>query len=496
MNGKEFAAKLQHPFSEAELRLIEHAYDFAAAAHQGQTRFSGEPYITHPAAAALLLAELFPNATAIAATLLHDVPEDTDKTLANVSEAFGPEIAHLVDGVTKLGSVRLRGSTEDIFVRNLRKMFLATSKDARVLVIKLADRLHNVRTLGHVLPEKQRRIAAETLEVYAPIANRLGIGEWKDELEDRSFKLVAPEEYQKVSQELESALGGSQQVITTLQKDLATVLRTEGVKFVEISGRVKRIYSLYKKLRKYEGEIGKIYDLFALRIITRSTADCYAALGAVHLHYQPLPGRVKDYIALPKPNGYRSIHTTVFDAEERIFEIQIRTMQMHEQAEKGIAAHWLYDESGKPKTAGSGAGAAAPQWNNQDLQWVKDLKTIEENAQNSEEFLNALKIDFFEDRIFVLTPKGDVKDLPDGATPIDFAFSVHTDLGFYIQGAKVNGKIVKLDHRLKSGDVVEVIKSKKQVAISRDWLQYARTSSAKSKIKHHLLERGIGLPRH
>lgn len=483
MQFNDFLNKIQQrDFSQKDKELLQSAFEYAEKAHAGQKRFSGAEYISHPAEAAAVLAQIFPNTNAIAATLLHDVPEDTPITLREIAAKFGAEIGSLVDGVTKLGKVRLRNSKDKYYVENLRKMFIATSKDARVILIKLADRIHNMRSIEFVKPEKQKRIAEETLEIYAPIASRLGIGEWKDELQDLSFKIVYPQEFEQTKNALETALAGRQQAIRKLQKDLAAVLRTEGVKFQQITGRVKRLYSLFKKLQKYDGDIGKIFDLMALRVITKSTSDCYSALGAVHKHFQPLAERVKDYIAFPKPNGYRSIHTTVFDSGRNIFEIQIRTEQMHDQAERGIAAHWYYTEEGKKdmlKEAG--------------LQWVKDLQNMQEHLHNPEEFLTVLKIDFFQDRIFALTPKGDVKDLPEKATPIDFAFSVHSDLGYYMQGAKVNGKMVKIDHHLQNGDVVEIIKSKKPVSISQDWLNNARTSVARSKIRKYLEEHGSGI---
>jgi len=487
MNFTDFLSKIQHKFSDAEQALLKRAFDFAAKAHQGQKRFSGQDYIEHPIAAALILAGILPEPKIIAATLLHDVPEDTKFGLNEIKKEFGEEIATLVDGVTKLGRVRLRNSRDKYYVENLRKMFVATSKDIRVILIKLADRLHNMRTLEFVKEAKQKRIAEETLEIFAPIASRLGIGEWKDELEDRAFQIVYPKEYAQTKKLLEQTLEQRSHGLKRLQKELSEILHTEGVKFEEISGRIKRVYSLYKKLQRYDQDITKIYDLMALRVITKATAECYAALGAIHKHLQPLPDRVKDYIALPKPNGYRSIHTTVFDAEKNIFEIQIRTIQMHEQAEKGIAAHWAYAEGSKPAGAEKESVPAA------NLKWVEDLQKMQEQLHNPEDFLNALRIDFFQDRIFVLTPKGDVKDLPEGATPIDFAFSVHSDLGFFMQGAKVNGKMVKIEHKIKSGDVVEIIKSKKPVKISQDWLSLARTSNARNKIRHYLSENQTGI---
>ncbi len=487
MDFETFLNKIPAKFSEKDREMLRRAFDLAHAAHAGQKRFSGEPYVTHPVEAALILGSIFPDATTVAATLLHDVPEDTEVTIQEIQKEFGDEVASLVDGVTKLGKVRLRNSTDKYYVENLRKMFVATSKDTRVILIKLADRLHNLRTFEFVRPDKQVRIAQETLEIFAPIASRLGIGDWKDELEDLSFKAVLPKEYEETKVLRHEALAGREAASKILQKELATVLRTEGLRFEEITGRTKRLYSLYKKLQKYGGDMSHVYDLIALRIITKSTQECYAALGAVHEHFQPLPGRVKDFIALPKPNGYRSLHTTVFDHAGNVFEIQIRTQQMHDQAERGYAAHWVYDEQGKfdevPRSPDVASGTA----------WVKDLQAIHDQVQNPDDYLNALKIDFFRDRIFVLTPKGDVKELPEGATPIDFAFSVHTDLGLYMQGAKVNGRIVKLDYALRSGEVVEIIKSKKPVNISEDWLKHVKTSHARSKIRQHLMESDAGI---
>ena len=482
MDFNAFFNKIQFKFNEKDRLLLERVYRFAETAHLGQKRFSGEEYFVHPKEAALILARIFPNATTVAATLLHDVPEDTKVGLVEIEKEFGKEVASLVDGVTKLGKVRLRNSKDKYYVENLRKMFVATSKDIRVILIKLADRIHNMRTIKYVKKEKQKRIAEETLEIFAPIANRLGIGEWKDELEDTAFEIANPEAFKKTKELLETALAGRQTALKKLQKDVATILKTEGVKFEDLKGRVKRVYSLYKKLQRYSGDVNKIYDLIALRVVTQSTADCYAALGAIHKHLQPLPGRVKDFIALPKPNGYRSIHTTVFDSEKNVFEIQIRTEQMHDEAERGIAAHWVYEEEGKSDDITSIK-----------VQWVEDLQNMQDEIENAEDYLQALKIDFFQNRIFVLTPKGDVKDLPEGATPIDFAFSVHSDLGFFMMGAKVNGKMVKIDHALQSGDVVEIIKTKKPVKISQDWLKQVKTSNAKHKIRHYLHENQTGI---
>ncbi len=478
----DFLKQIPHQFKPEETALLARAYAYAKEAHGAQQRKSGEPYFTHPVAAAVILGQIFPDAATIAATLLHDVPEDTEKTLEDVRGQFGDEVAGLVDGVTKLGHVRLRNSKDEFYVENLRKMFIATSQDVRVILIKLADRLHNVRTLTHIPREKQVKVATETLEMYAPIAARLGINTWKDELEDLSFQIFDPKGYGRTKKILDEELAKREEGLKELEKQLSHVLRTEGVKFQDITGREKRVYSLFKKLQRYHGSTEKIYDFVALRVITRSTADCYAALGVVHQHFPPVPGRVKDFIATPKPNGYQSLHTTVFDRKGSAFEIQIRTDLMHDEAERGIAAHWFYAESGKED-----------ELRQQRSSWIRELRAWQDETTNPEEFLESLKIDFFRDRIFVLTPKGDVKDLPGGATAIDFAFSVHSELAFHMMGAKVNGKMAKITQELEHGDVVEILKSKKPVSVSRDWLTNAKTSSARAKIRAHLNEHDKGI---
>lgn len=474
---KHFIASIPHKFSHEEERLLERALDFSRTAHSGQLRKSGEEFAMHPENAAVIVGQIFPDATTIAATLLHDISEDTRVTIDQVKAEFGEEIAHLVSGVTKLGKVRLRNSKDANYIENLRKMFIATSEDVRVMLIKLGDRLHNMRTIEHLPKDKQVKIATETLEMYAPIAGRLGIGAWKDELEDLSFKIVNPKAFTETKQLLEEELKRRDRPIKEMQKELSAILRTEGIKFRDITGRIKRIYSLYKKLEKYSRDVSKIYDLVALRVITKSTADCYAALGIIHKHFQPVPGRVKDFIATPKPNGYQSLHTSVFDKDGRVFEIQTRTDLMDEEAERGIAAHWFYAESGKQDALRQNRAS-----------WIKELRAWQDEVTNPDEFLESLKIDFFRDRIFVLTPKGDVKDLPRGASVIDFAFSVHSDLGYHMMGAKINGKMGKIYDALSQGDVVEVIKSKKPATISRDWLEVAKTSHARNLIRRYLNE--------
>jgi len=479
---QDFFKSIPHKFTAQEEALIKRALAFAEKAHAGQKRKSGEPFVNHPIQSAIILGRIFPDTSTIVATILHDITEDTPTTQAQLEKEFGREIAGLVDGVTKLGAVRLRNSKDQFYVENLRKMFIATSKDIRVMLIKLADRLHNMRTIEFIPPEKQVKVANETLEMYAPIANRLGIGAWKDELEDLSFQIVMPKEYEKTKALLEEELESRSKNVKEWEKEFASILRREGIKFNEIRGRVKRIYSLFNKLKKYDNDITKIKDIIALRIIAKSTGDCYAILGIIHKHFQPVPGRVKDFIATPKPNGYESIHTSVFSPAGKVFEVQIRTDLMHEAAERGIAAHWFYEERGKGDILERQPG------------WVKELHAWqEETANNPDEFLESLKIDFFQDHIFVLTPKGDVKDLPVGASVIDFAFSVHSDLGYYMMGAKVNGRMRKIYDELRQGDVVEILKSKKPAKISRDWFNVAKTSHARAQIRKYLAEHDRGI---
>jgi GTP pyrophosphokinase len=477
----DFLKSIPHNFPQKEAELIKKALKFATKAHGEQKRKSGEPYITHPIAAAVILGHIFPDTATITATLLHDITEDTSVTQEELVKEFGEEIGSLVDGVTKLGHVRLLNSKDEYYVENLRKMFIATSSDVRVMLIKLADRLHNMRTIEFLPKEKQLKIASETLEMYAPIAGRLGIGAWKDELEDLSFHIVSPKEYEETKKILEREVSARDKNVKETQKELSGILHLEGIKFLDISGRVKRIYSLYKKLQKYQGDVSKIYDIMALRVITKSTTDCYAALGIVHKHFQPVPGRVKDFIATPKPNGYQSIHTSVFDKFGKVFEIQLRTDLMDEEAERGVAAHWFYTEQGKRDTL------------ERQTSFFKELHSWQEETNNPDEFLESLKIDFFQDRIFVLTPKGDVKDLPKGASVIDFAFSVHSDLGYCMMGAKINGKIASIYDELHQGHVVEILKTKKPVKISRDWLAVAKTSNARNKIRAYLNEHDRGI---
>lgn len=472
---------LKKSYRHEQLKLFEQVFAFAEEAHRNQLRKSGEPYISHSLAVADYLGNhLHMDMNTVVAGLLHDVPEDTSKTLEDIRKNFGEQIAFLVAGVTKLGQIKLRNQKDENYIETMRKMFLAMATDIRVVLIKLADRRHNMLTLQYLPKDKQERIARETREVYAPIADRLGMGELKGELEDLTFPALEPKEYAWLLDLVKERYEEMQGYVDRAREIIVKDFQEAGIKYVDISGRAKHLYSLYQKLlrAKYDRDLGKIYDLVALRIITRSLEDCYTCLGVLHSKYRPLPGRIKDYIAFPKPNGYRSIHTTVFGPERRILEIQIRTQEMHQEAEYGIAAHWAYVEKGKPKT-GALAQPKQLEWVNQLRDWQKEI------GSDSEEFIESLKIDFFKNRIFVFTPKGDVKDLPEGATPLDFAFLVHSNLGLHAMGARVNNKMAKLTDELENGDVVEIISGKEPRA-SRDWLRFVKTSNARGKIRSYL----------
>ncbi|MBI2098886.1 bifunctional (p)ppGpp synthetase/guanosine-3',5'-bis(diphosphate) 3'-pyrophosphohydrolase [Candidatus Uhrbacteria bacterium] len=462
--------KMYHP--KADLAMIRLTYEFAESAHKGQKRTSGEPYITHPLAAAQILADMKMPSVIIIACLLHDVPEDTAVTLKEIEKNFGAEVATLVSGITKLGKLKYRGAER--YIENLRKMFMAMANDVRVIFIKFADRLHNLETLSALPPEKRMRIALESLEIYAPIANRLGMFEIKGRLEDAAFKYVYPEEYKWTVSAVSEKLIERERYIKKVAKKLETELHQAGIKFVQIYGRAKRLYSLYQKLLRHERDVSKIYDLIALRIIVKDVADCYAVLGIVHGLWKPMRGRIKDYIAQPKPNGYQSLHTTVFAEDGKIIEVQIRTEKMQEEAEYGIAAHWGYDET----RAGRG--------DEPKLKWVKELAQLQKDLQDKQQFLeslDSLKIDVFQNRIFVFTPKGDVIDLPERATPIDFAYAIHSDIGDKCVGARINDQLTALNTPLRSGDVVEIQIDKNRKAPSPDWLAFVKTAGARAKIR-------------
>ncbi|MFA6428247.1 MAG: RelA/SpoT family protein [Candidatus Buchananbacteria bacterium] len=459
---------------QADTTMIQLAFEFAAKAHEGQLRKSGEPYINHPLGAAIYLANLKVDNNTIIAALLHDVPEETKITLKEIKNNFGDEVANLVGGITKLGTLKYRGIER--YAENLRRMFLAISQDVRVIFIKLADRLNNLQTLNALPHNKQLRIAKETLEIYAPIANRLGMGQLKGDLEDLAFPFVYPDDYKWLTKILPTKKQEQEIYLEDVKKILDKELTKNNIQPVSVHGRAKHLYSLCQKLLRpeYNRDISKIYDIVALRIIVKDIADCYATLGIVHSLWKPLPGRIKDYIAQPKPNGYQSIHTTVWAEREHIVEIQIRTQEMHEEAEYGITAHWQYVEKGKPQEGSRLSKQLS--WVNEVLKWQKEIK-------DSEKYLEAIKLEVFPTRIFVFTPNGDVIDLPEGATPIDFAFHIHTDIGMHCVGAKINEQLVGLDTVLKSGDMIEIIIDKHRKTPNPDWLKFAKTSAARSKIK-------------
>jgi GTP pyrophosphokinase len=481
MTFDDLAKKTKGLNLEVNLELIKKAYLFAQAAHQSQFRRSGEPYIQHSLATADTLIEMKLDSSTIAAGLLHDVVDDTGVPLEQIKKEFGKEIAKLVEGVTKLGKIKYRGAERQI--ENLRKMFLAMAEDIRVVLIKLSDRLHNMKTLSVLPPEKQQRIALETKEIYAPLADRLGIGRLKGELEDSAFQYLMPGEYSWLLNQVRDQYAEREKYLTKIIPDLKKELAKENIRPLEIHWRAKHAWSLYQKLQRYEMNLSRIYDLVALRIIVPTVEDCYATLGVIHKLWRPLPGRIKDYIALPKPNGYQSIHTTVFCQGGKITEIQIRTLKMHEEAERGIAAHWYYSEQKGLRAYLKKILTPAPE---RELKWIQQLQQWQKEIKSSpDEFFQSLKIDFFKDRIFVFTPKGDVMDLPESATPIDFAYLIHTDIGHRCQGAKVDGKMVTLDMSLRNGQVIEII-TQKQAKPSRDWLKFAKTHQAQNRIRQWL----------
>jgi GTP diphosphokinase / guanosine-3',5'-bis(diphosphate) 3'-diphosphatase len=462
---------LRH-YPDGDAELVRRAYTYAAEAHGAQKRVSGEPYITHPAAVAMLIAELGMEAATIAATLLHDVPEDTARTAEDIRLEFGDEIGRLVEGVTKLG--RLQGQSRDAHqAENIRKMFLAMADDLRVVIIKLCDRLHNMRTLGPLPPDKQQRIARQTIEIYAPLAHRLGIWQIKWELEDLAFKYLEPEQYKEVAEQLAARRQVRERSIDQAMKTLATELEKVGIR-ADLSGRAKHLWSIAQKMHRKNVGFNEVYDLLAIRVIVADVPACYAALGVVHTLWPPIPGQFDDYIAVPKANLYQSLHTAVMGPGGQPLEIQVRTQEMHALAEYGIAAHWRYKEGGK---------ADRDRDYESKLAWVRQLLEWQHDVTDAQEFVESLKVDVFQDEVFVFTPKGEVKALTAGATPIDFAYRIHTDVGHRTIGAKVNGRIVPLDHRLQSGDIVEIVTSKAARGPSRDWIGMVRTPGAREKIR-------------
>lgn len=454
----------------ADLSSLEQAFELAVKAHEGQRRLSGEPYVNHPIRTAQFLADMHLQLPIVIAGLLHDVPEDTDVTLDQIRLQFGNDVADIVQGVTKIGKVKYRGVER--YVENVRKFFIAMAEDTRSLIVKFADRIDNLRTLDAQPSKKQYRIALESLEIFAPAANRLGMGEIKGIIEDLAFRYTEPKEYAWVKSLIEQRYEKKQEYINRVMDVATQELARTTVPLIRIEGRLKNMYSLYKKLMKYDRDITKIYDLIAVRIIVPDVASCYSALGSLHHLWKPLKGRIKDYIAQPKPNGYQSLHTTVFAIGGEIVEFQIRTNQMHEDAEYGIAAHWHYDETGKK--------SAIPE---RHKRWIEEMAQIHREVVKGMDDIEKLKLDFFQNRIFVLTPKGDVIDLPEEATPVDFAFAIHTDIGSKCSGARINGEMSRLDSSLRSGDIVEIIVDKNRKGPSADWLKFVKTGHASDKIK-------------
>ena len=472
---KELIASVRKYHPSDDISLIEKAYRVADEAHKGQVRKSGEAYIIHPLCVAIILAELELDKETIVAGLLHDVVEDTVMTVEEIAAEFSDEVALLVDGVTKLGQLSYDADKVEIQAENLRKMFLAMAKDIRVILIKLADRLHNMRTLKHMTPEKQKEKARETMDIYAPIAQRLGISKIKIELDDLSLKYLEPEAYYDLVEKVALRKSVRDEYIQQLVADVRKSIEAAGIK-AQIAGRAKHFFSIYKKMKNQNKTIDQIYDLFAIRIIVESVKDCYAALGVIHEMYKPIPGRFKDYIAMPKPNMYQSLHTTLIGPTGQPFEIQIRTYEMHRTAEYGIAAHWKYKEASDGKNV-ENQEEEKLSWLRQILEWQRDMS-------DNKEFMSLLKsdLDLFSDTVFCFTPTGDVKNLPNGSTPIDFAYSIHSAVGNKMVGAKVNGKLVPIDYVIQNGDRIEILTSQNSKGPSRDWLSIVKSTQAKNKI--------------
>ncbi|RJQ33144.1 MAG: bifunctional (p)ppGpp synthetase/guanosine-3',5'-bis(diphosphate) 3'-pyrophosphohydrolase [Actinobacteria bacterium] len=464
----ELIKTVQNYNPQADEALIKKAYEHASRLHEGQKRLSGEAYIEHPLAVANVLAHLELDQATIVAALLHDVAEDTTSSIEDIKKQFGAEVADLINGVTKLSTLTYK-SAEERQAENLRKMFVAMAKDIRVVLIKLADRLHNMQTIEFLSKEKQKRIAQETLEIYAPLAHRLGIFQLKWQLEDLSFQAMEPKVYEEIKKVVAQSRKERERYLNQAIKEMSSELKKVVPDF-EITGRAKHFYSIYQKMLTKDKESDQIYDLSALRVLVNSVKECYAALGVIHSIWKPIPGRFKDYIAMPKGNMYQSLHTTVIGPKGKPLEIQIRTHQMHKTAEFGIAAHWGYKEEGKLKKE-------------EQLKWLKQMLEWQSESSDAADFLDSLRFELFEDEVFVFTPKGDIINLPAKATPVDFAYSIHTEVGHSLIGAKVNKQIVSLEYRLQMGDIVEILTSKSSSGPSRDWLNIVKTSRARTKIK-------------
>jgi len=467
--------KVERYHPDADFELLRRAYIFSAREHRGQVRMSGEPYLVHPLEVAALLADMKLDVVTVSAGLLHDTVEDSLTTIEDLERYFGPDIARIVNGVTKIGQITV-ASREEAQAESLRKMVLAMVDDVRVILVKLADRLHNMRTLGYLSREKQMRIARETLEVYAPIAHRLGMGRIRGELEDLAFQYLLPEDYQRLKEAVDKKRPTLEASLETMKKEIRTKLEAERIPLLAVEGRVKRLYSIFQKMRRKKVTLDEIYDLVAVRIILQTVRDCYAALGVIHQTWPPIPGRFRDWIATPRENMYQSLHTSVLGQEGLPLEIQIRTEQMHRIAEEGIAAHWKYKE-----------GKLGEHVEDRTFAWLRRLLDEQQDTRDAREFLEDLTLDLYPTEVFAFTPKGKVIELPRGATPVDFAYAIHTEVGHACTGARVNGRIVPLRYQIRNGDVVEIITTAGHHP-SRDWLSFVKTNRARSKIRKWLSE--------
>src|SRR5690348_337731 len=481
---RDLMKRMQENRPQDDLTIVKKAYDFSLKQHEGQSRASGEPYLVHPLEVALVLAEMKMDPVAIAAGLLHDSVEDTSVTIVDIRKEFGEQVAHIVEGVTKISKIEF-ATREEQQAENIRKMMLAMVDDIRVVLIKLADRLHNMRTLEHLDPERQHKIAEETLEIYAPIAHRLGMGKIRGELEDLGFRFLDPVGYEQVEKAVNARRKPGEAFLEKTQKLISDKLKEAGIQ-ARVESRIKRLFSIHKKLQKQRISVDQVYDLCAMRVITRSLQDCYAVLGIIHNLWRPVPGRIKDFIAMPRPNFYQSLHTSVITEDGTPFEIQIRTEEMHKMAEEGIAAHWKYKD-----------GPVSAQ-DEQRLAWLRQVVEWQRDVSDPNEFLSTLKIDLYPEEVYTFTPKGKVVVLPRDSTPIDFAYSIHTEVGHSCVGAKVNGRMVPLRYKLHSGDIVEILTQPGHKP-SRDWLAVVKSSRARQKIKHwlnvHQRERAVEIGR-
>jgi GTP diphosphokinase / guanosine-3',5'-bis(diphosphate) 3'-diphosphatase len=481
---RDLMKRMQDTRPQDDLSIIKKAYDYSLKHHKGQSRASGEPYLVHPLEVALVLAEMKMDPVAVAAGLLHDSVEDTSVTIVDIRKEFGEQVAHIVEGVTKISKIEF-ATREEQQAENLRKMMLAMVDDIRVVLIKLADRLHNMRTLEHLDPERQRKIAEETLEIYAPIAHRLGMGKIRGELEDLGFRFLDPVGYEQVEKSVNARRKHGEAFLEKTQKIIVDKLKEAGIQ-ARVESRIKRLFSIHKKLQKQRISVDQVYDLCAMRVVTRSLQDCYAVLGIIHNLWRPVPGRIKDFIAMPRPNFYQSLHTSVITEDGTPFEIQIRTEEMHKMAEEGIAAHWKYKD-----------GPVSAQ-DEQRLAWLRQVVEWQRDVSDPNEFLSTLKVDLYPEEVYTFTPKGKVVVLPRDATPIDFAYTIHTEVGHTCVGAKVNGRMVPLRHKLHSGDIVEILTQPGHKP-SRDWLALVKSSRSRNKIKHwlnvHQRERAIEIGR-